>query len=238
MTRAIRRWFLVCLVIFNFGVLLALGVSLVQARKERAGLQSENNEMSEKIALVLEKYREERRRVEGLQRSQFSAEGQRRTLQNEVAKLKEENASLRSQERASEKRLMQEVASLTVRAEELSKQAADVQAAYDALRQEHTRAKKDCERILSKLTEKNRGLDAELKRKEQGLALCNADNAELCALVDDLLAQYESKGVVHSILQKEPLIQKGRAEVEKLLQEYRDKKSRHSSERFREPTLP
>ncbi len=234
MTRMLRRWLLVSVVTLNVCVLIAFGVSLLHVRKERAGLQAENREVSEKAALMQKKYRDEKARVEGLQRSQTSLEGQKRTLQGELAKLKEENASLLEQRGESQKALAGKVASLTARLEEVSRRSSELQAAHQALQAESAREKKDLEERMNRVAEQNRGLEEELKKQEQGLARCRDDNRELCGLVDDLLAKYEGKGVVTSILQKEPFTQMERAEVEKLMQEYQDKKAKHSMERLEE----
>jgi chromosome segregation ATPase len=231
-----RRWPVLVLLVISFGVLITLGVSLFQVRAERTRLQGENTALNEKLVLLQKKYKEEKARVGGLQRAKSALEGQKRTLQKELAALKEENASLLVKRGASEKALRHRVASLSTRVDELSKELSELQAAHEALGKEYTQAKKDYADKLAKLTADNQILEAELTRQKQRLARCNVNNKELCVLVDELLAKYESKGVVTSILQKEPFTQLEKAEVEKLVQEYQDKKSDHSLERFQEQT--
>jgi chromosome segregation ATPase len=220
--------------VIALGVLIVLGVGFFQLRTEQTRLQGENDALNEKVVLLQKKYKEEKARVGGLQRAKTALEGQKRTLQKELAALKEENTSLLAKTGASEKGLRRKVASLNARMNSLSKELSEVRAAYETQGKEYTQAKKDHAEKSARLTADNQSLKAELKRQEQMLARCNANNTELCVLVDELLAKYESKGVVTSILQKEPFTQFEKAEVEKVVQEYRDKKADHSLERFQE----
>jgi chromosome segregation ATPase len=222
----------VCVV--TFGALIALGVGLFQLRGERNRVQGENDALNERVVLLQKKYREEKARVGGLQRAKSALEGQKRTLQSELSKLQEENASLAAQRGTSEKALRGRVASLRARADELSKELSEVKAAHEVLGNEHARSTKEYEERVNLLTAENQSMDAELKRQEQRLARCALNNVELCGLVDELLSKYESKGVMTSILQKEPFTQVEKAEMEKMLQEYEDRKADHSIERFQE----
>ncbi len=52
---------------------------------------------------------------------------------------------------------------------------------------------------------------------------CAEHNARLYMIADELIHKYENKGVVSSLLEKEPFTQIKKVELEKLVQDYKDK---------------
>ncbi len=234
MARKLPRWIVVSVLVLSFCGLIALGVGLVQLRQERARLQGENDALNEKVTLLQRKYKEEKARAGGLERAKSALEGQKGSIQNELAKLKEENASLAAQRSTSDSGLRRQAVSLRTEVDGLSKELLGIKAAHEALGSECAKSKEGHEGEVNRLTAENQSMDAELQRQEQRLARCTLNNVELCALVDELLSKYESKGVVTSILQKEPFTQVEKAQMERLFQAYKDKKADHSMERFQE----
>ena len=68
-------------------------------------------------------------------------------------------------------------------------------------------------------------LDTEgrLAGRKKELSACTADNKKLGALSKELLGRYADKGVMDAMMQREPLTQLKRVELENLVQQYDDR---------------
>jgi septal ring factor EnvC (AmiA/AmiB activator) len=88
--------------------------------------------------------------------------------------------------------------------------------------QEMERSSKDLDREVKKVTGEKQALQAELKKKDQDFGQCVTNNAELCIIADELLKKYQNKGIGAVILQKEPLTQIEKVELEKIVQQYQE----------------
>ncbi len=62
-----------------------------------------------------------------------------------------------------------------------------------------------------------------LTAREKDLSVCTADNRKLGALSKELLGRYADKGVMDAVLEREPLTQLKRVEMENLVQQYGDR---------------
>jgi hypothetical protein len=65
--------------------------------------------------------------------------------------------------------------------------------------------------------------ETRLTAREKDLSACTADNRKLGTLSKELLGRYADKGVMDAVLQREPLTQLKRVELENLVQQYDDR---------------
>ncbi len=130
---------------------------------------------------------------------------ERDTLQAENAKLKSEieelNRKLGSQKKSSEAALAKSRDSNTTLSENLQKTTQD-------LRQ--TEAEKT-------------QLQATVVDQAQLVETCEANNVKMLQINRELLVDYEKKGFLDAVLQREPLTQLKRVEIENIVQEYQDR---------------
>jgi len=72
--------------------------------------------------------------------------------------------------------------------------------------------------------------EKELKQLGQKYDKCAENNAALYVIGEDLIKRYEGKGVMTTIMQKEPFTQIRKVELERLVQDYRDRISQQKVE--------
>jgi hypothetical protein len=73
------------------------------------------------------------------------------------------------------------------------------------------------------LAAEKQALNADVNKLGQGLDRCAADNASLVRIADELIGKYRGKGAFSAILQKEPLTQIKKVELDRVAREYRDR---------------
>ncbi len=81
----------------------------------------------------------------------------------------------------------------------------------------------EMERKLAEQRLEKQSLDAALARQKTALSVCMERNAALHKLGNEVLAKYEQKGCLTSLLEAEPFTQLQRVKLENLMEEYRDK---------------
>ncbi len=72
------------------------------------------------------------------------------------------------------------------------------------------------------LEEKLKNAEAKIAGREQALVACMTHNRKLGALSTELLGRYADKGVMDAMMEREPLTQIKRVELENLVQQYGD----------------
>jgi chromosome segregation ATPase len=160
--------------------------------------------------------------VKRLQQSQ-------RKLEQEKAQLAQEKAALDAQVKEVTEKLddaRKQAGAASRKAAALEKDLATTQADKEAL----TARLADTEQRLAKLTELQRGTDAERKRLEalstqlkQSLTACEAKNEKLHTQGVELLDRYEQKGCFDRLLQGEPLTGLKQVEIENHREDARDR---------------
>lgn len=80
----------------------------------------------------------------------------------------------------------------------------------------------DLEHDLKNMTGERDKVQSELKRSGQALERCETNNARLVVMAEDLLKKYKDKGIGKAIMEKEPLTQIKKVELEQLAQEYKE----------------
>lgn len=99
--------------------------------------------------------------------------------------------------------------------------AAAARAAVEAAAQRDAIATADTH--AKELEAKLQDTETRLTAREKELSACTADNRKLGALSKELLGRYADKGVMDAMLEREPLTQLKRVELENLVQQYDDR---------------
>jgi chromosome segregation ATPase len=222
------------LLVFSLGTMVVLWYNRVQLVKQRDQLQEEVKAANKRMALLKKKKSEESQLIQVQQLRERSslagqiqaAESQIQAAEGRVAVFQKENGSISQQYEsvlAQKKRLDLELQTLSSQKEEMrnswektKKELAELSAAYEKVN-----------RDLKQLTEEKRSmkktLESELEKMRQKLGQCEAHNARLCTIAHELIDKYRTKGLVNTLLQKEPFTQLKRVEVDELMQEYQEK---------------
>ncbi len=188
-----RNWLL-----FGIGALL-VALPVLAANKPA-------NDPTRRLQQQLRKAEQEK--VQLLQQK-TEAESQLKDTQEKAADA-ERQASLRSA------RLGKELAAIKAEKETL---AAASNAELAAL----TAKLAETERKLAEQRLEKQTLDAAIARQKTALSVCTERNAALHKLGSEVLAKYEQKGCLTSLLEAEPFTQLQRVKLENLMEEYRDK---------------
>jgi chromosome segregation ATPase len=214
----------VAMIVLPLFVGLAIGLVYGQARlgsSEKAH-QARIKEMSQRLSQSQRKYSQE-------MDVQASLEQEKRRIQEEVEKLTGEKAAVS----ARTEDLKARVASSEAKAVELEKKNALLEARAATA---ETKSGHLAER-LSKVEAEGAALDQkqrqtfqtlqerekELKQINRKYDQCAESNARLYTAADELIKRYEGRGAIGKVLEKEPFTQIKRVELERLVQDYKDR---------------
>jgi chromosome segregation ATPase len=204
------------------GLLLGLAYGHMELSGEQRAHQAKLREMSQRLSSAQRRYVEERTLHTTLEDEQQAVQTQLDTLQKEKERLLSENRQLESRAAALEVKassLDKKVISLEARA--ASSDTKNGQLSERLAKGEADRAALDQRQRQTFQTLQDR--EKELKQASRKYDECAEHNARLYTIADDLIRKYESKGVVATLLTKEPFTQIKRVELEKLVQDYKDK---------------
>lgn len=194
------------------GLVIGLGVGQYQLKKEQKICQDKIREANKKVAFFQKKMAEDKSEaMTSLEQSEQKCRGEldqlhvtlireRKTLTGQLGAVKEQAQKLEIQARASEET-----------STKLKKEL-----------RESDRSNKELEAGLKKTTGEKQALQADLKKTTQEVTHCASNNAELIVISNDLVTKYRSKGVGAAIMEKEPLIQTKKVELEQLTQKYHE----------------
>lgn len=205
--------------LLGIGLSIGLGYGHLQLEKERKVQQATVQEINGKVSLLKVKYSEKKALADQLMRTKYDLEGERRLLQNEIEELQKEKKTVKE-------KIENKTRSLETRIKELSEKCFSLQAKCEDIDRKYSQARqniKNREEEIKQITAEKKTLQSELKRTNRSLDQCGSKNARLCIIADELIEKYQNKGVMGSILQKESLTGIKKVELEKFIQEYRDK---------------
>ncbi len=194
------------------GLLVGFGLGQLQLHKEQKIWQDKVRERDKKISFIQKKLTEEKAEATGWLEQK---------CRDDATKL--ETALQGEKKRASS--LQVQVASLN---DQVQKQDAKIRATEDSAAktrqelQEAQRANKDLDRELKKTAGEKQSAQTELKRTTREPGPCRSNNAELAMMAQELVKKYKEKGVSAAILEKEPLTQMKKVEMEQLVSEYQE----------------
>lgn len=207
---------IVPVVVLVIGLSIGLGVGQLQLKKERKFFQDKIKESNKKIAFIQKKMNEEKDEATASLGQQCRSDtdklqNEKKALGSQLAKLKEQKKDLEARIEAKNKETEDLIAKNKKDLQEAGKK-------YDQALQQN----KDLERSVKKVNGDKDSLQAQLKKTAKELKSCKENNAALCVLGEELVKAYKNKGITTAILEKEPLTQIKKVELEQLTQKYRD----------------
>lgn len=224
MRTALKAFLLILLV--GIGVAAGGGSMYFQLEKTREALQSQIQELEERSTLLKKKYAEQKALVGQFMRAKARLEGRQRTLQKELEELRAEKQSAQGASSALRAKIEQKeriIDSLNQTITQLEQKFEEEQKKKKQLARTHEKALSKKEEQVAELQRKREDLEADLERSHRANDRCRDRNARLCILAKELLKKYKEKGVGDALAQKEPFTQVKKVELEKLVQEYKDR---------------
>ena len=76
---------------------------------------------------------------------------------------------------------------------------------------------------LKRLVVEKKTLRSEVRKERQKLHRCETGNARVCLIANELIEKYRDKGLGSVLMQKEPLTRLKKVELERFIQEYKEK---------------
>jgi chromosome segregation ATPase len=232
------------------GLGIGFGYGQLQLKKQEKAHQAKIKEMNQRLSQAMRRFSEEKTLQAGLEDEKREVQAQVEELQKEKERLDSRNRELGAKTASLEAKASSceaKAASLEKKAVSLEAKAASLEAGTASLEKKNselaahlsrTEAERDSldqklQETVQEVQVRNLALEkaaadwqksqGDLKRMTQKFERCAGNNAQLSAIASDLVKKYQGKGVMDSILKKEPLTQLQRVELEKLVQEYRDK---------------
>ena len=198
------------------GLSIGLGVGHLQLKKEQKIFQDKIKESGKKMAFIQKKMAEEKDEATSSlgQKCQSDADklqNDKKALSAQLAKLKEQKKDLDARIETKNKETEDVIAKNKKDLQEAGKK-------YDQAIQQN----KDLERNLKKVNGEKDNLQAQLKKTTKALKSCKENNAALCVIGEELVKAYKNKGITTAILEKEPLTQIKKVELEQLTQKYKE----------------
>ncbi|MEN6433924.1 MAG: hypothetical protein WA096_10565 [Smithella sp.] len=198
------------------GLSIGLGVGQYQLKKEQQISQGRMKEASKKIAFIQKKMADEKTEAatsieQKCQSDMDKMQNEKKALSGQLVKLKEQARNLEAKIEIK----IKEADELTVRNK---KELQEAGKKYDQAAQRV----KELERDVKKIKGEKDALKAQLKKTTTKLSSCEANNANLCIIGDELVKAYKNKGIGAAILEKEPLTQIKKVEMEQLTQKYKE----------------
>ena len=196
------------------GLFIGLGVGHYQLTKEQKISQDRMKEANKKIAFIQKKMAEEKTEATSSieQKCQNDLDkllNEKKASDGQLVKLKEQFRNLEANLEVKFKEANELIA-------KNKKELQDEGKKYD-LAAKHN---KDLERDLKKVKGDKDALLAQLKKTKQNVSSCEENNANLCIIGEELVKAYRNKGVKDALLEKEPLTQIKKVELEQLAQKY------------------
>ncbi len=205
------------------GLVLGLAYGHLQIESQQKASQIKMKQMNQRMAQA------ERKHEHDLADQQSSFEDERRQVQDAGEKLQKEKDDLA----AENKELKARVEVLTVQSatvEQKRAQAETKAAAQKSKNQELTALLAKTETEKKDLAQKQHQTLKALQEREKDLKAlngsydrCAENNVRLYDIGQELVKQYQNKGLMRTIVQNEPFTQVKKVELEKLVQEYLDR---------------
>ncbi len=203
------------------GLIIGLSVSHIQIKKEQKVFQDKIREANRKIALTQKRMTEEKNSATVSIEQQYREEmdellNQKKALGGQLGKLREQVQTLEMKVRESDEAFAR------------SKKESDEASARSKKEiLEMERNNRDLDDKLKKISGEKQALEAELKKTTRNLEQCASNNAELCIIAEELVKKYRNKGLGTVLMEKEPLTQIKKAELEQFIRKYHEEIEQH-----------
>ncbi len=203
-------------------VIVGLAIGLIVGQVQLAGRekvhQGKVKELQGRIAAA------QRRITEG-KTQQASLEQEKQGVLEEVEKMKKEKDQLASESRGL-KAKAEKLTTVEARLASAEKKNSSLEARITSLESKNSQMDADRAALDKKQRQTFQTLqdrEKELRQVNQKYDRCAENNARLYTTACDMIAKYEARGLFTRIAEKEPFTQVKRVELEKLVQDYRDK---------------
>ena len=165
------------------------------------------------------RYAEQKALADRYKRGQSSLEGQKSEISKELEESRKAVVLLEKEKGE----LESELKTHTDKLEACGKERRILAGKLSELENKFVQNKSDFEKKISIKEGENSELRSKLGEVEHNLESCSEKNARLCVIAEKVLDKYENKSAFSSILQKEPLLQFEKVELENYVEEYRDR---------------
>lgn len=222
--------------LFIAGFAIAFLYGHFRLEAQRKNMQSEIDKSERKAEQLQRRYVEQKATADRLQRLNISLNGQKNTLQAELKRAKEEFLDLENKFKemeALEKETSNKLAECDETHKTLLSKNMELQGKLEEDKLFLAEIKSEHEEEIRNLEKDRDEKISEIRSLENKMESCVRKNARLCIIADELVNRYEDKGIMSSILQKEPMTQIQKVELEKLANEYRESIERQK-ERIRD----
>lgn len=185
------------------------GKDQAQARRlqqQLRAIEQEKAQLAQQLAQQKTDAENQVKQVQGktveTQRRADALAGRNLTLSRELETAKARNEALRADKEAADVTNKTNYAALAAKLAEAERRLADQRLAYESEKQQ---------------------MEAAFSKSNVAMSACRARNESLYKLGNELLTKYEKKSCFSSVLQAEPFTGLKRAQVEKGIEEYREK---------------
>lgn len=213
------------------GVLIGLALGMayghMQLTTSEKLHQTKLKEATQRLSLTQRRFNEERTNLED---STQALQTKLDDITKEKEKLLAEKGQLTSKLQASDAKassleknassLASRITVLDTKNSQLTEHVAKLETEHAALDKKQKTTQASLEAREKELRQLN--IDSH-KQYEQ----CADDNARLCEIARDLIHKYEDKGFLKTLVSNEPFIQIKKVELEKLMQDYKDRIDQH-----------
>ncbi|MBI5237020.1 MAG: hypothetical protein HY887_01165 [Deltaproteobacteria bacterium] len=210
---------IISIVALTIGLIIGFGVSHVQIKKEEKVFQDKIKEANKKIAFIQKKMADEKTEATASMEQKYQGDldkldklrNEKKTLGGHLEKLKEQLQKLEMKVKESD-----EASART------KKESDETSARTKKEIQEMERNNKDLDHKLKKIAGEKQTVQAELKKTTQDLDHSESNNAKLCIIAEELVKKYRNKGLGTILMEKEPLTQIKKVELEQLTRKYHE----------------
>ncbi|HVP77592.1 MAG TPA: hypothetical protein VMV04_06830 [Thermodesulfobacteriota bacterium] len=221
------------IVTLMIGLIIGLGVGKLQIQKEQKVFQDKMKEANKKIAYIQKKMAEEKTEAtvsveQRYQNDLDKLQNEKKALGEQFGKVKEQTrnleAKMEEQTRNLEAKMKEQAQNLEGKVKQSDEVSNRTKKELEEEKHKYAQASqhnKELERERERMTSEKQALQAELEKTTRNLGRCEANNAKLCIIAEEAVNAYRNKGVGAAILQKEPLTEIKKVELEQLAEKYR-----------------
>ncbi len=184
-------------------------------------------------AMAAEKPSRDRHELHMMQMQLQSAQQEKAALADQVDALKKEIETLKADSAGASSKAARAEGARAALLKEMEKQKGEIDALLAKNREAESRildeskklqeAGKNLEAIQAEKDGEKKQFEGDLSSKAGEIKSCETKNGALYQLAVALMEKYRNKGVMSSLMQKEPFTGIEEVKIESLLQEYRDK---------------
>ncbi len=218
-----KKQMLVAAVGIIAGLLMGLAYAHVQVAGEQKTHRAKLKEMSRKLSQAQRKFGEERSTEESLESEKQAVATRLDVMQKENEGLLSENRQLKEKADVLASLTNKKIASLEAKAAGVDAQNSRIAERLAAEEAKAAALDRKERQTFQTLQEREKELKQLAEESRLRYDRCAGANARLYTIAEDVLHKYENKGVVKSVLTSEPFTQLKRVELEKLVEEYKDK---------------